>query len=428
MIIAAHDLSCNDQSNGWNINDHGPTLLESLWRYKWRIAAAAVLAAVVGYGISMLQPTLYRATGQVLLNDPRSSGDAATELGFYINSDRYVRNQAAVFESPQVATRTAEILNGALTPSEIQKHTSAMALSDVDALSIQGTQPTGIGSVALVDAVVQAYGEIVEEGISADVDETIASLENSRTDVNATIAEMDAVLAIDPNDAAAEAQRNAALAQLATINTRIEQLSTNAALYGSGIQLYASPTTPTSPIQPKPVRNAIVALIIGLVVAGGWAWWRADRDRLADDRNSPARILSAPLLAAVPEFGEVDATPPSPTVTNPSSGAAEAYHFAVSSLGFALDQIGGTSVLVTSAAPSDGKSVTALNIAIAAAQDGRSTLLIDADERAQGLTRLAERTNQAGIADLENGTPIGDRVCEWKHDRRDDRAFRSCRQ
>jgi Mrp family chromosome partitioning ATPase/capsular polysaccharide biosynthesis protein len=390
-----------------------PSLFASLWRFKWYIVAAAVLAAAVGFSVSMLQTTLYQATGQVLLNDPRSSGGAAADLGFYIDPGRYVRNQAEVMESPQVATRASEILGGSLSPLEVQSSTSATASSDIDALTVQGTRPTADGSVEVVNAVVQAYGEVVQEGISSEVDDTIATLEQSKLDVNVTIAEMDAQLATDPDNAAAEAQRNAALAQLVSINTRIEQLSTNAALYGSGIQLYVPPTTPSSPIQPRPARNAAIAMVLGVIAAGAWAWWRSEQDQRADDRNIPARILDAPLLAVVPEYSDVGATAPNPTVTSPESGAAEAYHFAVSSLGFALEQIDGTSIVVTSAAPADGKSVTALNIAIAAAQDGRNPLLIDADERARGLTRLAGLNGEVGITDIGNGSTAANFVSEW---------------
>ncbi len=390
-----------------------PSLFASLWRFKWYIVAAALLAALIGYGVSMMQTTIYQATGQVLLNDPRSSGGAAADFGFYIDPGRYVRNQAEVFESPQVATRASEILDGALSTSEVQSATSATASSDIDALTVDATQPTADEAVAVVNAVVQAYGEIVEEGISSEVDSTIATLEQSKLDINVTIAEMDAQLAIDADNAAAEAQRNAALAQLVTINTRIEQLSTNAALYGSGIQLYVPPITPSSPIQPRPARNAAIAMVLGVIAAGAWAWWRSEQDQRADDRNIPARILDAPLLAVVPEYSDVGATAPNPTVTSPGSGAAEAYHFAVSSLGFALEQINGKSVVITSAAPGDGKSATALNIAIASAQDGRRPLLIDADERARGLTRLSGLGQELGITDLGNGTPIADVVGEW---------------
>lgn len=361
----------------------------------------------------MLQPTLYRATGQVLLNDPRSSDGAAADLGLYIDPGRYVRNRAEIFESPQVAMRASDILGGSVAAQEIMDDVSASASADIDSVEVTGTRPTASESVEVVNAVVQAYGEIVEEGIAAEVNNTIATLEQSKSDINAKIAGFDAQLGSDPENAAASAQRNAALAQLVTINTRIEQLSTNAALYGSGIQLYVPPEMPTDPVQPLPIRNASIALVFGLVASGAWAWWRSDRDQRSDDRNTPARILDAPLLAVVPEFRDVGATGPTPTISDPGSGAAEAYHFAVSSLGFALEQIDGTSVVVTSAAPGDGKSATALNIAIAAAQDGRNALLIDGDERARGLTTLAGKGTQHGITNIANGAAAADVIDEW---------------
>ena len=127
----------------------------------------------------------------------------------------------------------------------------------------------------------------------------------------------------------------------------------------------------------------------------------------------PAAILGAPLLGVVPEYGDVGAVGPFPTITSPSSAAAEAYHFTVSSLGFALNQVAGTSVLVTSVAPGDGKSTVAVNTAIAALQDGRQALLVDGDDRVRGLTRLASFGDQAGISDLGTGETDKDVVGDW---------------
>jgi Mrp family chromosome partitioning ATPase/capsular polysaccharide biosynthesis protein len=396
-----------------DISETEPSLLASLCRFKWYIAAAAVLAATVGFGVSMLQSTVYEAQGELLLNDPRTSGGVAEEIGIVLDPGRYVRNQAQVIESPQVATRASEILEGALTTSQIQDATSATPGTDLDVLTVRGSQPTADGSVTIVNAVAQAYEEITEEGITTKVDDSIDTLEQSKAEIQVNTARLDAELADDPGNVTLEAQRTAAITQLVAVDTRIEQLATNAALYGSGVQLYVAPETPGSPVQPKPLRNAAIALILGLITAGAWAWWRSEQDQRADDRNSPARILDAPLLAVVPEYGDVGAAAPNPTVTSPESGAAEAYHFAVSSLGFALEQIEGRSVVVTSTAPADGKSVTALNIAIAAAKDGRNPLLIDADERARGLTRLAALDGTMGVTDIDEVADVADLVGEW---------------
>ncbi len=400
-----------------------PSLFASLWRFKWYIAGAAVLAAVVGFGVSTMQSTVYEAQGELLLNDPRTSGGVAEEIGIVLDPSRYVRNQAQVMESPQVATRASEILDGTLTFNEVQTSVSATPARDLDVLTINGSQPTANAAVALVDAVVQAYEEIVEEGITSKVDDSIATLAQSKIEIEVKIAGIDAQLADDPDNISLEAQRTAAITQLVALDTRIEQLATNAALYGSGVQLYVAPEVPGGPVQPKPIRNAAIAMVLGLIAAGAWAWWRSEQDQRADDRNIPARILDAPLLATVPEYGDVDATGPNPTVTSPDSGAAEAYHFAVSSLGFALEEIEGISVVITSAAPADGKSVTALNIAIAATKDGRKALLVDADERARGLTRLSGMSGAKGITDVGTGSIAATDAVVGEWDMADDTAL-----
>ena len=112
---------------------------------------------------------------------------------------------------------------------------------------------------------------------------------------------------------------------------------------------------------------------------------------------------AAPLLATVPEYSHVGASGPAPTITAPESAAAEAYHFALTSLGFALDEIGGRSVVVTSTGRGQGKTSTALNVALVAANDGRKALLIDADGRTRGLTNLSGYRSAQGLANLVDG-------------------------
>lgn len=358
----------------------------------------------------MLQDELYEAEGQLLLNDPRTSGGVAAEIGIVLDPSRYVRNQAQVLESPQVAVRASELPGGDPDPTEIQETTSATAARDLDVLTIRSTQSTAEGATAAVNAAAAAYEEIVEEGISSKVSASIATLEESKADLHTRIAEIDAQMVGDPDSVTLGAQRTAAVANLVALDTRIEELSTNATLYGSGVQLYVAPQVPTAPVQPKPFRNAAIAPVLGVIAAGAWAWWRSEKDQGVGDRNTPAVILDAPLLAVVPEFSGAGPDGPNPALTNPDSVTAEAYHFAVSSIRFALEQIDGTTVVVTSTAPGDGKSITALNIAFAAAKDGRRPLLIDADERARGLTGFSGYSIGLGLTDLRNGRAHGRRT------------------
>jgi len=394
--------------------EYQPRLFASLWRYKWYIIAVSLLAASVGYGLSTFQSSLYLADGTVLLKDPRSAGDLANEIGLALDPRSNVRNQAEIMESAQVAQLAAQNLDNGTTPNEVQEATTATATTDLDTVIVAATMPTPDEAVAMVDAAVGAYEEIVTQQIQTSVNASLGTLEASKAETVDRIADLDARIADNPDDSALEAQLTAATAQFVVLDTRIELLATNAAVYGSGVQLYVAPTAPTAPIRPRPRRNAVIAFVIGGLSASTWAWWRAQRNQIVDDHAVPAAILGAPLLASIPAFEPVDPASLIPVDTAKGTGAPEAYQFALSSLRFALEKVNGTTVLITSTSLGEGKSATAINLSIAAAQDGGSLLLIDADGRAQGLTRLSRMVDAVGITDLNGPERIEESVHIWQ--------------
>lgn len=64
---------------------------------------------------------------------------------------------------------------------------------------------------------------------------------------------------------------------------------------------------------------------------------------------------------------------------------------------------GRKSILVTSALPGEGKSTIALSLAVAQAEQGRRTLLIDADLRQSSLEQMVHLERQPGISDFVTG-------------------------
>lgn len=60
-------------------------------------------------------------------------------------------------------------------------------------------------------------------------------------------------------------------------------------------------------------------------------------------------------------------------------------------------------VAVTSAASGEGRTTTAVNLALTAAQDGRLVLLLEADLRRPSLAKLLNMPERAGIGDLLEG-------------------------
>jgi len=109
------------------------------------------------------------------------------------------------------------------------------------------------------------------------------------------------------------------------------------------------------------------------------------------------RLLSHSLLYAPTRSGK-----------NPS---IEAYRSLSTNVRYANLDKPVKSILVTSSVPSEGKTITATNLAIVLAQSGLKTLLVDGDLRRPNDHRIFLESRDPGLADYivsENGNPYSD--------------------
>jgi capsular exopolysaccharide synthesis family protein len=89
--------------------------------------------------------------------------------------------------------------------------------------------------------------------------------------------------------------------------------------------------------------------------------------------------------------------------TEPTSGFAEAYRSVRTALQFSTASGAPRRLVVTSSSKNEGKSTTALSLAINFAQMGKPVLLIDADLRNPVLHKLLKTTNKAGLSNYLSG-------------------------
>jgi len=96
------------------------------------------------------------------------------------------------------------------------------------------------------------------------------------------------------------------------------------------------------------------------------------------------------------------------TLARPRSTDAEAYRSLRTNIRFASPGREVKSILVTSAAPLEGKSTTAANLAVVLAQGGRRVIAVDADLRRPALHSYFGMENRQGLTDLivDDGTDV----------------------
>jgi succinoglycan biosynthesis transport protein ExoP len=148
-------------------------------------------------------------------------------------------------------------------------------------------------------------------------------------------------------------------------------------------------------------RNAIVAVFVGAALAIGIALlieYLDDSIRTPEQAN---QILELPTIAAIPKFGRRRDDYHNRLIAyrNPDSPSAEEYRTLRTNLLYSMN---GKQVtyLVTSPGPSEGKTITVANLAVAMAAAGWRVLLIDADLRRPRLHDVFELDNHAGLSSL----------------------------
>jgi len=195
---------------------------------------------------------------------------------------------------------------------------------------------------------------------------------------------------------------------------------------------------PQLPIAPNKTMNIIVGLIIGIVLGIGMAVFLESMDvSLKDIADIEART-GLPVLAAIPLMNDKRGrygkggdgygrsrsksgkkTPVSKgdttaeasriaehlvTYLNPKSAIAETYRSLRTSLQFSGVDKQVKSVIITSGNPGEGKSTTVANLAIATAQMGMKTLIVDADLRKPVQHSLFGFKKEPGLIDaIANG-------------------------
>jgi succinoglycan biosynthesis transport protein ExoP len=159
------------------------------------------------------------------------------------------------------------------------------------------------------------------------------------------------------------------------------------------------------PYKPNLANNVKLGLAIGLIVGLMVAWFLEyldDSIRFADDVE---RETGAAVLGVVPKLKSVEAGKRIALGSHedPTSAFAEAYRSVRTALQFSTASGAPRRLVVTSSSKSEGKSTTALALAINFAQMGKPVLIIDADLRNPVQHKLLQVDNSRGLSNYLSG-------------------------
>ncbi|MBX3187444.1 MAG: polysaccharide biosynthesis tyrosine autokinase [Labilithrix sp.] len=183
----------------------------------------------------------------------------------------------------------------------------------------------------------------------------------------------------------------------------------------NNIRIVDTPVEPKDPFAPRVSANVGIALLIGLVVGIALAALREQLDNTLKTPEDVEGRLNITFLGLLPEVVDDDEEgakrrplrrsrrlktelPPELLVhERPLSGIAEAARSLRTNLMFMNPDEPFRRILVTSAAPSEGKTTVAVSIAVSLAQGGQRVCIIDCDLRRPRLHRIFDRAGDIGL-------------------------------
>lgn len=383
----------NDGAGGGDLRE----VLAVLRRRKWTVVLATVTAVAAAVGLSFAQDRVYRAEAQVLLGETEAGSSVDLPADVPGNLRRSVQTEIQLLESVPVRDLVRQELGVSRAP---EVDARAIGQSDVIELRSRSDDPQRAADVA--NAYANAYVTFRREREVRRLNNAAEELKARLTGLQVQIADLDARIAADGDDAAdLRSQRDIVLQQQIGLTQRLTLLQAEGALDSSGAQVVAPAAVPTSPVAPRPVRNGVLALAIGLLAGVGIAFVREHLDDSLAARRDLAEVgPDTPVVGTVPKVQAWKRRhePMVVTVADPHSPAAEAYRSLAASVEALGVGDGIRTLQVTSPTAGQGKTVTAANLSVALARSGRDVIAVCCDLRRPRLHEFFGLPNSPGLS------------------------------
>ena len=165
---------------------------------------------------------------------------------------------------------------------------------------------------------------------------------------------------------------------------------------------------PKKPITPRKELNLAIGLMLGLTIGFGLVFFLETLDTSLKTPEDVERKTGLTILGSIPRVKSIlpmeddDRGNPSVLVTHvlPSSPASEAFRTLRTNLQFSNLSQKLRSIMLTSSGPREGKSTTSANLAVATAQMGLRTLLIDGDLRRPTINKIFNLNREPGLSEI----------------------------
>ena len=383
-------------------------------KWIWLIVLATTLAAGSSLIASLLAVPVYRTTTTIIVSQIIDTPNP--------NSGDILASQQLAQTYVQLVTKEP-ILDATVTALGLNQDWRALR-GQVSASPVQGTQLLAIAVLdtspirakAIADEIAR---QLILQSPTTPSPDQQARFEFIRSQLpileakiragNKRIAELDQFI----SSATSARQIQDAQQQQSVLQTQINQWqSTYAQLLSSlklgglnSLSVVEPAEIPRTPVSPRTRLNLTLAVAVGLTLSVGAVLLLEYLDDTIRSPNEVRDLLGAPVLAAIGRIDGADYPQKLIAEREPRSPLTEAYRALRTNLQFSSIDNPLKTIVITSAGPSEGKSLTASNLAVVLAQAGMSVVLVDADLRRPVIHKIFGLKNHTGLTTWLVGQP-----------------------
>lgn len=194
---------------------------------------------------------------------------------------------------------------------------------------------------------------------------------------------------------------------------RIKQLGVSGGVVTNNVSVVDAAEPSLFPYKPDLRRNVLFGLAAGLVLGLCFIFVLEFIDDSVKFPDEVERVLGMPLMGIIPRVSRKKTLSKNVALgvhSDPRSTLAEAYRSVRTALQFSTPEGAPKRLVVTSTTRNEGKSTTALALAINFAQMGQRVLLIDADMRNPAVHKLLDVPNEYGLSNLLSSDSRGEKM------------------
>lgn len=311
-------------------------------RRRWiAILLLTVLGLVGGTAAAFLTTPMYEATARIFVST-RGTSNAVEALQGSSYTQQRIQSYVDVVSSPAVLDPVIDELGLNISAEELSREVTAAPLTDTVLMDITVRSGSPKNASEIANAVAASLGTVVVD----DLEKSVGT--------------------------------DGALVKLSIVKRA---------------------TVPQSASSPNIPLDVAVGGLLGLLAGLAFAVLRQRLDTRVHGEANVRAITDAPILGGI-AYDANAAKRPLTLRTDPRSPRAEAFRSLRTNLQFIDPDASNRSYVITSSIESEGKTTTAVNVALALADSGANTILVDADLRRPKVASFLSIEGSIGLSDV----------------------------